>query len=394
MTQRFAAQGGGTPHERTCIVGLGKMGCAIISRLSSRNLAGPALAAVHTDAKMLSECPATTKLQIGKRATLGLGSGGDPDIGRRAAEDDIDLLRGLFSGKDVVFVVAGLGGGTGTGGAPVLIGAAQDAGALTICLASMPFQFEGTGRRNRAEKGLQELAAAADMTIVIRNEHLFGADDNRVSLQAAFDKVADALDTGIFGLWKLVSRDGFINVDYADLRNFTKDRAQPCLLGYGHATGADKAAAAVEAALKNPLLGAENVAGAHSLLVSIVGGPGLTLAEVNQIMGGVTAASRGEVHVYMGASVEEEMGDGLLVAVIAPVAGSGSAAPVAEEASAAAGQPGEPAKKKKSRSKTTQGDLALGALNKGRFKDVDPTIFDGEDMDIPTFVRRNIAIEK
>jgi len=392
MTQQFPAQSAGLSQGIACIMGLGRAGCAIIGRLAMRRPVGPALAAVHTDAKVLSECTAPTKLQIGKRATLGLGASGDPDLGRRAAEDDMDLLRGFFSGKDIVFIVAGLGGGTGTGAAPALVTAAQDAGALTICFVAMPFSIEGSGRRDRAEKGLVELTGIADLTIAVHNEKLFDPADRQISLQSAFEKIADALDTGIFAMWKLVSRRGLINVDFADLRNFTKDKAQPCVFGYGYAGGANRADVSSEAALKSPLLGGESIAAAESLLVSVIGGPSLTLSEVNRIMAKVTEASRRETRVFMGASVDEEMGDNLLVTVIVPSADR-TADPPGGSAVGADGQPAS-VEKKKTRTKTTQDILPLTTLGKGRFKDVEPTIFEGEDVDTPTFIRRNIPIDK
>ncbi|MEI6219580.1 MAG: cell division protein FtsZ, partial [bacterium] len=338
--------------------------------------------------KQLSTSRSPIRIQIGAAVTKGMGAGGDPDAGRQGAEDDAELLRNVLVDTDIAFMVAGLGGGTGTGALPVLVKIARDAGVLTLCFVSTPFDFEGESRKIRAERGLAELVGIADITVVVPNQKLFEVTDGNASLKDAFSQTDEALSMGVYAIWQLVSRHGLINVDFADLQNLAHHSGGACRLSHGQANGPQRAGLAAGAALDCQMLGREGVAESSALLVSVVGGSDITLREINEITGMIGAAAGKGTRVFMGATIDADMADNILVTIVA--------FPQWKQEPESAGVAPAAGRKhgNKNRPQATQTDLALTAMRKGRFKDVDPTMFEDEDMDIPTFIRRGIAVEK
>jgi len=357
---------------------------------------GPVAVAVNTDASALAKSRATTKLQIGAGHTGGLGTGGDVSLGRLSARDDVEMIRGVFDDVDLGFLVVGLGGGSGTGAAPVVLGAACDAGAMTLCFATLPFEFEGAQRRTQADEAIDSIREACDALIVIPNDRLFESV-GQTSVRAAFRKADEVLSAAICAIWKLIIHPGFINLDFADLKKVVQNSGGVCAVGHGDGTGKNKAKAAVASLLKSPLLEhGEVIARARSLLVSIVGGPDLALKEIGDIMDALSSAASEGCHVSMGTVIDDGLGDRVTLTVLA--AEEWAVEPLPElavsEPNAQAKSSTGPARRRRRRSGPRQTKLKLDLSGKGRFKNVEPTILDGEDLDIPAFLRRGISIEK
>ena len=374
------------------VVGIGGAGSAILDRIATSWLKGPSAIVVDTAADVIEKTSAPTKLQIGRAVAKGLGVGGDVTIGASAAEEDIDLVRGMFEGVSLAFLVVGMGGGVGTGAAPVVAKAARDAGTVTICLATMPFAFEGSDCVARAEHGLEAVMDVADIVIVVPNERV-AADADDTTLAEAFRKVDEVVSAGIYAVWKLLSEQGMINLDFADLRNLVQNSDGACSLGFGESRSKkNRASAAVSAALGCSMLGKRGVAGAEALLVGLIGGPDMTLRDIDSVMSEVGGATRQRARVFMGAVTDEEMVGKLLVTIMTsdrwrPASVGGDDEMTLPLAGTRTGR--------RAQAKATQVDLELmTAPGKGRFKDIEPTILDGEDLDVPTYVRRGIAIEK
>ena len=379
------------------VVGIGSGGCRAVSHMAARWTEGPSVAMLDTDAQLLAECPAGTRIQLGRTRAQGLGAGGDVNAGRAAAEEERERLRALFSGADLVFLVAALGGGTGTGAAPVVARIARDEGALVLCFATLPFSFEGEARRSQAMQGLAALRTEADAVVAVPNQRLFELVKDGATAEQAFGQADDVLGSGIQAIWNLLVRRGLISLNFADLRSVVQNSGGTCVFGYGEAVGDVRAQTAASAALENPLLDhGRAVASARALLVSIVGGPDLSLGEIESIMNTISSSANSEAHVYMGAASHPDWIGRLSVTILASEQWQQEPARKAEappeEAPGAADD--EPESKKKRRGKVTQTKLSLDPSGRGRFKDVEPTILDGQDLDIPTFKRRGIAIEK
>lgn len=383
------SQGGATPQERIRIIGVGKAGCSVVGCIVERWANRLSTVAVHTHEKILAASMAPVRLQIGAVVTRGMGAGGDPEIGKRAAEDDAELLRNTLVDTDIAFLVAGLGGGTGTGVLPAMVKMAREAGVLTLCFVTTPFEFEGDSRKARAERGLDELIGLADITVVIPNQQIFEATGGNASLKDAFSHADQALSTGVYAIWQLVSRHGLINVDFADLQSLASHTGGACGLAHGQAEGPDRAAAAARAALECPMLHRETVAQSAALLVSVVGGSDITLREINEITGAVSGAAAKGAHIFMGATIDADLADSVLVTIVASRHWEQDQASEPANTAVAGKKQG-----RKQKSQATQTDLALMAMRKGRFKDVEPTIYQGEDMDVPTFIRKGITVEK
>lgn len=403
MTSHSTSRDAGTPH-RIWVVGIGGAGCRAVDRMSDAWTEGPQTAAISTNVATIESSRATVKIQIGEKIAKGFSAGGDPNVGRLAAEDDADKLRQFFANVDLAFLVVGLGGGTGTGAAPAVARMAREAGSTVLCMATLPFNFEGDSRRQKAQRGLDVLKAEADAVIVVPNERLFELVRDQPGAEAAFRKADEVLGTGIHSIWNLVVRRGLINLDFADLRNVVQNSSGTSVFGHGEGSGPEKATQAAQAALSSPLLeGGRSVAGAHALLVSIIGGPDLALGEIETIMRAIADAAPKNAHMSMGAATHPDLKGRISVTLVASERWSARA----EEPPAAAADPAGTAEpsaetavadptgfKRKRRSKTTQTKLALEPTGRGRFKDVEPTILDGEDLDIPTFLRRGITVEK
>lgn len=384
------SEGGATPRERIRIVGIGKAGCSVVGRIVERWDNKLPTVAVHTHEKILAASLSPVRLQIGAAVSKGMGAGGDPEIGRRAAEDDAELLRNILAGSDIAFLVAGLGGGTGTGVLPAMVRMAREAGVLTLCFVTTPFDFEGDSRKARAERGVEELIGLADITVVVPNQMLFEATGGNASLKDAFSLADEAMSTGVYAIWQLVSRHGLINVDFADLQSLARHTGGACGLAHGQARGPDRAIVAAKAALDCPMLRKETVAQSAALLVSVVGGSDITLREINEITGAVGAAAGKGSRIFMGATIDADMADSVTVTIVAARQWEQEQAIEPAGVAAAAGKKHG----RKQKPLATQTDLALQTMRKGRFKDVEPTIFNGEDVDVPTFIRRGIVVEK
>ena len=297
------------------VVGVGGGGLNALQRMIDADLHGVEFVAINTDAQQLAMSDATVKLQIGRELTSGLGSGSDPDLGRKAAEDSIDRLRQVLRGSDLVFVTAGEGGGTGTGAAPVIARVARELGALTVGIVTMPFGFEGRRRTEAAQAGLDALQGGVDTLIVVPNDRLLEVLERGVSMVDAFRMADDVLRQGVQGICDLITRPGVINLDFADVRTVMAESGS-ALMGIGMATGPARGREAARRALDSPLIG-QRIRGATGVLLSIMGPPELTLQEVTEAAEAVREAAAGQANIIFGTSVDETLGDQLWVTVIA-----------------------------------------------------------------------------
>ena len=271
--------------------------------------------AVNTDIQALQVADAPTKIHIGRDITEGLGSGADPDVGRRAAEEARDALRRALRGSDMVFVTAGEGGGTGSGAAPIVAEIARELGALTVGIVTLPFSFEGTQRRRAADEGVAALRQACDTVIVVPNERLLEVLDQSTSMLDAFRIADDVLRQGVQGICDLITLPGLINLDFADVRTIMQD-AGNALMGIGFSSGDDRAVEAVERALRSPLIESD-IIGAKGILLSIAGGDDLSLYEVNEAAEIVRQRSGDETNIIFGATIDERLTGQVWVTIVA-----------------------------------------------------------------------------
>jgi cell division protein FtsZ len=271
--------------------------------------------AINTDAQSLHQSAAPTTLQIGAELTRGLGSGSDAERGRAAAMEDVDRIKAILKGADMVFITAGEGGGTGTGGAPVVARIARELGALAVGIVTKPFGFEGSRRAQAAEQGIEALADEVDTLIVVPNNKLLSVLDKQTSMVEAFRVADDVLRQGVQGISDLITLPGLINLDFADVRTIMAEAGQ-ALLGIGMGTGEHRAMSAVEHAIESPLL-ETSLEGARSILLSVTGGPDLSLWEVNEAAKAVAEAAHPDANIIFGAMVDEKVGDQVWVTVVA-----------------------------------------------------------------------------
>jgi cell division protein FtsZ len=297
------------------VVGVGGAGLNALHRMMDAGISQVDFLAVNTDMQALAVSDAPTKIHIGEGVTQGLGSGADPEVGRRAAEEAEDELRATLRGSDMVFVTAGEGGGTGTGAAPVVARVARELGALTVGIVTTPFRFEGTRRRTAAERGVEELRAACDTVIVIPNDRLLEVLDRSTSMVDAFKIADDVLRQGVQGICDLITTPGLINLDFADVRTVMQD-AGSALMGIGYATGPTRARDAAERALGSPLIDTE-IIGARGILLSIAGGDDLSLVEVNDAAEVVRQTATDDTNIIFGATVDSRLTGQVWVTVVA-----------------------------------------------------------------------------
>ncbi|WP_282785731.1 MULTISPECIES: cell division protein FtsZ [unclassified Nocardia] len=306
------------PHNYLAVikvVGIGGGGVNAVNRMIEQGLKGVEFIAVNTDAQALLMSDADVKLDVGRELTRGLGAGADPEVGRKAAEDHKDEIEEVLKGADMVFVTAGEGGGTGTGGAPVVASIARKLGALTIGVVTRPFSFEGKRRSNQAEAGIQALRESCDTLIVIPNDRLLQLGDAAVSLMDAFRSADEVLLNGVQGITDLITTPGLINVDFADVKSVMSG-AGSALMGIGSARGEGRSVKAAEAAINSPLLEA-SMDGAHGVLLSIAGGSDLGLFEINEAASLVQEAAHIEANIIFGTVIDDSLGDEVRVTVIA-----------------------------------------------------------------------------
>ena len=297
------------------VVGIGGGGVNAINRMIEQGLKGVEFVAINTDAQALLMSDADVKLDIGRDTTRGLGAGADPEVGRKAAEDHREEIEEVLRGADMVFVTAGEGGGTGTGGAPVVAKISRELGALTIGVVTRPFSFEGKRRMSQADEGVEALRTEVDTLIVIPNDRLLELADNGISVLDAFRHADSVLLQGVSGITDLITTPGLINLDYADVRSVMKD-AGSALMGIGSARGADRAIEAARQAISSPLLEA-SIEGARGVLISVSGGSDLGLFEINEAARMVQAAVHPDALIIFGAVIDDTQGDQVKVTVIA-----------------------------------------------------------------------------
>lgn len=422
------------------VLGVGGAGGNAVEHMAQAEFTDISFAVLNTDAQALERSQVPTRFNLGTQLTRGLGAGGDPDLGRAAAEADRARLQELCSGADVIFIVAGLGGGTGTGAGPVIAKIARETGALVLGVVTLPFDCEGGRRQRQAQWGLQQLQAAADGVICLPNQKILKLIDENTSLVETFKITNELLAQGVRGVWRLLMRPGIINVDFADLCTVVRGRHAESCLATAEARGESRAREVVEKILANPMLeGGQVLAEAEAVLVSITGGPDLTMTEISRLMEQIQRQCE-NAHIIMGAAIEPEFSERLLVTLIASRKSPGEV--VADElASATTSMPGgrnttpaegpnfdtqffhdapaqRPvsrfvapapelppekkaellnrqnggAKQRKANHKLRQGTLPLEIISRGRFEKSEPTIHQGEDLDVPTYVRRGVPL--
>ncbi|HET9656345.1 MAG TPA: cell division protein FtsZ [Kineosporiaceae bacterium] len=297
------------------VVGIGGGGVNAVNRMIEVGLKGVEFIAINTDAQALLMSDADVKLDVGRELTRGLGAGADPEVGRKAAEDHAEEIEEVLKGADMVFVTAGEGGGTGTGGAPVVARIARSLGALTIGVVTRPFTFEGRRRATQADSGIASLREEVDTLITIPNDRLLSISDRHVSVLDAFRSADQVLLSGVQGITDLITTPGLINLDFADVKSVMQG-AGSALMGIGSARGEDRAVQAAETAISSPLLEA-SVDGAHGVLLSIQGGSDLGLFEINEAARLVQEAAHPEANIIFGAVIDDALGDEVRVTVIA-----------------------------------------------------------------------------
>jgi cell division protein FtsZ len=411
------------------VFGVGGAGCNVLAHTAESPPEGVEFMAINTDAQGLDACHAPAKFVLGAGRTRGLGAGGDPEVGRAAAQEDLEKLQTFCSGADIVFLLAGLGGGTGTGAAPVIARMARENGTLVLALVTMPFEFEGGRRQLQAQVGLQQLKAAADAVICLPNQKLFKLIDGNTSVVDGFKFSNNLLAEGLRGIWRLLTRAGLINVDFADLCSVTRGRHASSSFATAEASGELRAEQVAEKLAAHPLLdGGQILSDADSLLVSIVGGPDLMMAEIQKLMAPLSRQCE-NANIILGAAVDPRFEGRLSITLIASSLSQNavpSTAPPPAPEKAAPEQTAAPelidnaetprppsryvpppppltAEKREqllrsrgghSRKKASrlQRELPLEIVFKGRFEKSEPTIRHGEDLDVPTYIRRGVSL--
>jgi cell division protein FtsZ len=377
------------PHNYLAVikvVGIGGGGVNAVNRMIEQGLKGVEFIAINTDAQALLMSDADVKLDVGRDSTRGLGAGADPEVGRKAADDAKDEIEELLRGADMVFVTAGEGGGTGTGGAPVVASIARKLGALTVGVVTRPFSFEGKRRSTQAENGIASLRESCDTLIVIPNDRLLQMGDAAVSLMDAFRSADEVLLNGVQGITDLITTPGLINVDFADVKGVMSG-AGTALMGIGSARGDGRALKAAEIAINSPLLEA-SMEGAQGVLLSVAGGSDLGLFEINEAASLVQDAAHQDANIIFGTVIDDSLGDEVRVTVIAagfdangpgrkPVVGNPGAAPT----TVASGKHG-----KVSSSLFEPADaVSVSVPTNGSTYDIGG---EDDDVDVPPFMRR------
>jgi cell division protein FtsZ len=304
-----------TTGARIKVVGLGGAGCNAVTRMVREQIRGVEFVAMNTDAQQLAFTEAAVRIQLGERLTRGMGAGGDSAIGAKAAEESRDLIKEVLTGADMVFVTAGMGGGTGTGSAPIVAEIAKQSGALTISIVTRPFSFEGNHRRKTAEAGIENLQEKVDTLVIIPNDRLLQLCDQKASVDSAFKLADEVLHHGVQAIAEVITVPGLINLDFADIRTIMKD-AGPAWMSIGRGTGPNRAIDAAKQALASPLLDV-SMEGAKGVLFNITGGSSLTLFEVNSAAEVIKQAVDPNANVIFGVALEENMNQEVRLVLIA-----------------------------------------------------------------------------
>lgn len=304
-----------TPVANIKVLGIGGGGCNAVNRMIKSGLKGIEFISINTDAQALYHSEAGTKINIGHATTRGLGAGSNPDIGRQAAEESIDEIRDAIDGSDMIFITCGLGGGTGTGGAPVIAGVAKEMGILTVAVVTKPFSFEGQRRKGQADEGLENLKNKVDTLITIPNDKILSIIDKKTPLNDAFAVVDDVLRQGVQGIADLITIHGMINVDFADVKA-VMENAGSALMGIGYGTGENRAVEAAKAAVESPLLEL-SIDGAKGVLFNITGGNDLSMFEVDEAARIITEAADPEANIIFGAVINDSYTGEVKITVVA-----------------------------------------------------------------------------
>jgi cell division protein FtsZ len=361
------------------VVGVGGGGCNAVERMIKEGLQGVEFIAINTDAQALMLSSASTRVRIGEKLTRGLGSGGNPEQGRKAAEESQEALYNVLRGADMVFVTAGMGGGTGTGAASVIAQIGRELGALTIGVVTRPFAFEGSKRIQVAESGIEKLKEQADTLIVIPNDRLLQIVDKHANLQDAFRIADDLLRQGVQGISELITVPGLINLDFADVRTIMSEGGA-ALMAVGNGKGEERAKLAAEQAISSQLLDI-TIDGARGILFNVTGGPDLTLFEVNQAAAIIKETAHPDVNLIFGAVIDQNMGDEVRVTVIATgFERSGIAVRRAAETQK------NPLRIEKPPVHVEEAPHEMQPVEVAK-TDFAPRTFNTEDLDIPTFLR-------
>lgn len=407
--------------------GIGGAGVVLLDAVNQEEFAGANFVAIDTDAQSLAVSTAAVKIQLETRLLRGLGTGGDPERGRALAEEQFSTLQSACEGADVVLILAGLGGGAGSGIAPVLARAAKESGALVLAFVTLPFMCEGNRRQQQAQQSLEQLKSTADGVICLPGQKTFKLIDENTSVLDTFRITGGLLIEGVRGVWQLLTRPGLIQIHFNDLCALVRDRHSESAFAYVESNGPARSREAVEKLLKHPLLDeGRALAEANAVLVSLTGGKDLTMAEVNRVMEQIGRHCE-HAQIIMGAALDATMKNKLSVTLIAAKnapAKTGQIAPPVEEApdhvsprgtaarnvdgsSPGSGlHPGTPsfqlhqreqaisrhARARRDKSKMLQTQLPLAIVSKGRFDKSEPTIHKGEDLDIPTYYRRGMVL--
>jgi len=365
------------------VVGVGGGGSNAVNRMIRAELMGVEFIAVNTDAQALLLSDAPHKIRIGDKVTKGLGAGADPTIGRKSAEDDSEKLYEALKEADMIFVTAGMGGGTGTGAAPVIAEIAKDIGALTVAVVTKPFAFEGSKRKLLAEQGINDLVDKVDTLITIPNDRLLQVVEKRTSMVDAFRIVDDVLRQGVQGISDLITVPGLINLDFADVKTIMTN-AGSALMGIGHGSGEARAAEAARQAIMSPLL-EQSIDGARGVLFTITGGPDLTLFEVNEAAEIIHAAADPEANIIFGAVIDDRMGQDVKISVIAT--GFDNARPLRRIE--------QPIYKRQVESRPADRPVSATAASAMQTpvpvtagKSAEEKKFDPNDLEVPSFLRR------
>ncbi|MFZ5810231.1 MAG: cell division protein FtsZ [Chloroflexota bacterium] len=364
---------------RIKVVGVGGGGCNAVDRMIDEGLQGVEFVSINTDAQALLNSKASTRVRIGEKLTRGLGSGGDPETGRKAAEESAEDLYNVLKGSDLVFITGGMGGGTGTGAAPVVAQIAKEVGALTIGVVTRPFSFEGPKRIQAAEAGIGKLKEQADTLIVIPNDRLLQIVDKRVTVQQSFKLADDVLRQGVQGISELITVPGLINLDFADVRTIMSEGGA-ALMAVGVGKGEDAARVAAEQAISSQLLDI-TIDGARGILFNVTGGNDLTLYDVNEAAEIIKGTAHPDVNLIFGAVIDPSMKDEVRITVIATGferTGTPSRRPAEAPAREAKGE--RPAQ--------------TSSQREAPRREFQPRAFNTEDLDIPTFLRNRSTSDR
>jgi len=375
-------QQGSESFARIKVIGVGGGGSNAVNRMIEEGIEGVEFIAVNTDAQALTLSKAPVRVRLGDKLTRGLGAGGDPEVGRKAAEESADDLYNVLKGSDMIFVTAGMGGGTGTGAAPVVSQVAKECGALTIGVVTRPFTFEGARRMNSAEMGIGKLKEHAHTLIAIPNDRLLQIADKRASLQDAFRLADDVLHQGIQGISELITIPGLINLDFADVKAIMSEGGA-ALMAVGTGTGEDRAKDAAEKAISSQLLDI-TIDGARGVLFNVTGGPNMTLFEVNQAAAIIRETAHPDVNMIFGAVIDPNMADDIRVTVIATGFERNGVPRRMLERTATRTPEARPLHYVQHReSVSVNADVSSG----GETKSSTPPAVNSDDLDIPTFLR-------